>query len=97
MSAFKKIFPLLNRIVVKRFEAQTKTASGIIVNKPESNSLGVVIEAGPGAHDQNGKIIPLCVKTGDKVLLPEYGGQKLNLEGQELFIFRDSEVIARVE
>lgn len=51
MSSFKRLFPLLNRIVVRKAEQQTKTTSGIIVNKPESASHGVVIEVGPGAFD----------------------------------------------
>jgi chaperonin GroES len=97
MSSFKKILPLLNRIVIRKLEPQTKTASGIIVNKPESASYGVVLEAGPGVYDQNGKQVPMSVKTGDTVLLPEYGGQKVKLNDQELYIYKDSDVIARME
>lgn len=70
MSSFKRLFPLLNRIVVKKAEAQTKTTSGIIINKQESASHGVVIETGPGAFDDHGKLIPLTVQIGDRVLLP---------------------------
>lgn len=96
MSSFKKIFPLLNRILIRKLEPQTKTASGIIISKPDSVTYGVVIEAGPGAHDNTGKIIPTAVKIGDTVLLPEYGGQKLKLNDQELFIYKDTEIIAKV-
>ena len=96
MSAFKKILPLLNRIVIRKLEPQTKTASGIIVSKPDTASYGVVLEAGPGVHDNNGKLVVTVVKVGDTVLLPEYGGQKVKLNDQELFIFRDSEIVARV-
>ena len=97
MSAFKKILPLLNRIVVKKLEPQTKTASGIIIGKPESFNYGVILEAGPGVFDNNGKVVPMGVKVGDTVMLPEYGGQKVKLNEQELFIFKDSDIIAKME
>lgn len=97
MSSFKRILPLLNRIVVRKLEPQTKTTSGIIINKAESVSYGVVVEAGPGSFDNNGKIVPLSVKVGDSVLLPEYGGQKVKLNDQELYIYKDVEIVARVE
>lgn len=96
MSSFKKVLPLLNRILIRKLEPQTKTASGIIINKPETNNYGVVLEAGPGAHDSNGKLIPTALKVGDTVLLPEYGGQKVKLNDQELFIYKDTDIIARV-
>ena len=60
------------------------------MNKPDSASYGVVLEAGPGNHDNDGKIIPTVVKVGDTVLLPEFGGQKVKLNDQELYIYRDS-------
>ena len=97
MSAFKRVLPLLNRIVIRKLEPQTKTTSGIIINKAESANYGVVIEAGPGSFDSEGKVIPVVVKIGDTVLLPEFGGQKIKLGDQELFIYRDSEIVARVE
>jgi chaperonin GroES len=56
----------------------------------------VVLEAGPGNTDINGKLVPTVVKVGDKVLLPEFGGQKIKLNDQELYIFRDSEIIALI-
>lgn len=70
MSSFKRIIPLLNRIVVRKIEPQNKTSSGIIINKPDSQTYGVVLEAGPGQFDNNGKVIPLGVKVGDTVMLP---------------------------
>lgn len=97
MSSIKRILPLLNRIVIKKMEAATKTASGIIVNKAvDTAEYGVVLEAGPGSYDLQGKIIPMAVKVGDKVLLPEFGGQKVKVAEQELFIYRDSDIIAKV-
>lgn len=71
MSAnFKKILPLLNRIVVRKVEPEAKTKSGLILQKPDSLNYGVVLEAGPGSYDSNGKIVPMSVKVGDTVLLP---------------------------
>ena len=97
MSSFKKIIPLLNRVVIRKLQPQTKTASGIIINKPDTANYGVVLESGPGVYDQNGKLIPMGIKTGDTVLLPEYGGQKVKLNEQELFIYKDSDIIGKVE
>lgn len=97
MSSFKRILPLLNRIVVRKIEPQSKTNSGIILSKPDSQTYGVILEAGPGAHDNLGKVIPLSVKVGDTVMLPEFGGQKVKLGEQELFIFRDTDIIAKME
>ena len=96
MSSFKKIFPLLNRIVVRKLEPQTKTSSGIIISKAESANYGTIVEVGPGNFDENGKIVPLSVKVGDNVLLPEHGGQKIKLNDQELYIYKEVEIIAKV-
>ncbi len=95
--SFKRILPLLNRVVVRKLQPETKTASGIIVNKPDTNVYGTIVEAGPGSYDANGKLIPTAVKAGDKVMLPEYGGQKVKLGEEELFIYRDTDIIARLE
>lgn len=97
MSSFKKILPLLNRIVIKKIEPSTKTASGIIISKPDTANYGVVLESGPGVYDQNGKLIPMGLKVGDTVLLPEYGGQKVELNKQDLFIYKETDIIGRLE
>ena len=77
---FKRILPLLNRIVVRKVEPDAKTKSGIILQKPDSLNYGVIVEAGPGVHDLNGKNIPMSVKVGDTVLLPDFGGSKVKVE-----------------
>jgi len=79
MSSFKKIIPLLNRIVVRKIEPQSKTTSGIIINKTETQTYGVILEAGPGHIGENGHNIPLSVKVGETVMLPDFGGQKVKL------------------
>lgn len=68
-----------------------------MLQKPEGLTHGVVLEAGPGHHDNNGKLIPLAVKVGDKVLLPEFGGTRVKLGDEELYIFRDSDIIGKLE
>jgi chaperonin GroES len=97
MSQFKKILPLLNRVLVKRIEPETKTTSGIIINKTDSNVYGTIVESGPGYYDSEGKLIPVSVKVGDKVLLPEFNAQKVKLGEQELYIYRDTDIIAKLE
>jgi chaperonin GroES len=82
-TAFKRILPTLNRIVIKKLEPQTKTASGIILQKGgESNTYGTVIEVGPGLLNESGNHIKLSVAVGDTVLLPDYGGSKVKLDNQ---------------
>lgn len=95
--SYKRILPLLNRIVIRKLQPQTKTTSGILISKNDSSATyGVVLEAGPGLYDNNGKLVPMAVKIGDTVLLPEFGGQKVKLGEQELFIYKDTEIIASV-
>ena len=67
---FKRIIPLLNRIVVRKVEPEAKTKSGIILQKPDSMNYGVVVDVGTGAYDANGNLIPVNVKVGDNVMLP---------------------------
>ena len=76
---FKKIIPLLNRIVVRKIQPEAKTKSGIILQKAEDNNYGIVVEAGLGNFNDNGNRIPMNVKVGDTVLLPEYGGSKVKM------------------
>ena len=97
MSSFKKIIPLLNRIIVRKIQPETKTNSGIIINKPDTNLYGKIVECGPGSYDSHGKIIPVLVKQGDTVMLPEYGGQPIKFNNEELFIYKDTDIIAKME
>ena len=91
---FSKLIPTLNRILVKRLEAELKTASGLILKETTDKlSHGEVVEVGPGSYDQNGKIIPIVVQKGDTVLLPEYGGTKITLQTGDYFLFRDTDIL----
>jgi chaperonin GroES len=81
MLAFKTLKPLLNRVVIKKAEAVTKTKAGIILtaSKGEQLNQGTVVAVGPGKALENGQIRALNIKVGDIVLLPEYGGSKVVL------------------
>ena len=96
MLAFRTLRPLLNRVVVKKAEALTKTKSGIILTggKEERLNFGVVLAVGPGKNLEDGSLRTTLVKVGDTVLLPEYGGSKVTLaDEQELFIYRDDDIL----
>lgn len=77
--SFKRLLPTLNRILVKRIEPQTKTTSGLILQKPDGNHYASVVEVGPGNLNDKGETIKLTVQKGDTVLLPDYGGVKVKM------------------
>ena len=84
--------------MIRRVIPQTKTAGGIII--PESsiskNNEGEVVAIGPGAKTRAGDVIPITVSVGDKVLLPEYGGVPVNVDGKDdIFLFRNDEILAK--
>ena len=91
---FKKLVPLLNRVLIKKIEPVTKSKSGIILSSKDSiANVGQVVAVGPGIHNDKGSHVPTAVNVGDTVLLPEFGGQKIELNTGEFFIFRDTEII----
>ncbi|KAG5676887.1 hypothetical protein PVAND_006691 [Polypedilum vanderplanki] len=99
-NAIKKLIPLLDRVLVQRAEAVTKTAGGIVIpEKAQSKVLkATVIAVGPGARNQAGQTIPMGVKVGDQVLLPEFGGTKVELDDQkEYHLFREGDILAKIE
>jgi len=93
------IKPLHNNVLVERLEAETKTAGGIIIpdTAKEKPSEGKVVAVGNGAKDENGKIIALDVKVGDKVLFAKWGGTEIKLEGKDLLIMKESDILAITE
>jgi len=98
-SAIKRFIPLFDRILVERFAPELKTKGGVLL--PEK-SQGKVLEAtvlavGPGARNDKGDHIPPSVKVGEKVLLPEYGGTKINFEDKDYYIFRDADILGKFE
>jgi chaperonin GroES len=94
-----KVRPLHNRIIVERVEEDEKTAGGIIIpdSAKEKPQQGRVIAVGPGRRDDKGKIIPMEVNKGDRVLFSKYGGNEVNLEGDEHLIISEDDVLAILE
>ena len=94
-----KIKPLHDRVVVKRLDELAKTAGGIIIpdTAKEKPSEGIVEAVGDGARTEDGKIIPMCVKVGDKVLFAKWGGTEVKLNGEDRVIMKESDILAVVE
>ena len=90
-----KFRPLHDRVVVKRIDAEEKSAGGIIIpdSAKEKPQEGEVISVGPGARDDNGKIQPLDVKKGDRILFGKWSGTEVKLDGQELLIMKESDIM----
>ena len=92
------IRPLNDRVIVKRVEEEKKSAGGIVIpdTAAEKPSQGEVIAVGPGKTDDNGKIIPMGVKSGNRVLFGKYSGQEFKLDGQDLLHMREDDIIGIV-
>jgi len=90
-----KFRPLHDRIVVRRITAEEKTKGGIIIpdTAQEKPSQGEVIAVGPGGRDEAGKLIPIDLKTGDKVLFGKWSGTEVKLDGDELLIMKESDIM----
>jgi chaperonin GroES len=93
------IRPLHDRVVVKRLENEEKTAGGIVLpgSAQEKPMMGEIVAAGPGRVLDNGDKCALDVKTGDKVLFGKYSGTEVNIEGQDLLVMREDDLLAVVE
>ena len=87
--------PLHDRVVVRRIEADQKTAGGIIIpdTAQEKPMEGEVIAVGPGARDESGKLVPLDVKAGDRILFGKWSGTEVKIDGEELLIMKESDVM----
>jgi chaperonin GroES len=94
-----KFRPLHDRVVVRRLEGEEKTKGGIIIpdTAKEKPQEGEIIAAGPGARDENGKLIPLDVKAGDKVLFGKWSGTEVKIDGEELLIMKESDIMGVIE
>ena len=94
-----KFKPLLDRVVIERIEEQNKTAGGIIIpdTAKEKPSQGVIVAVGPGGRDENGKEIPMTLKEGDKVLFGKWSGTEIKIEGKDLLIMKESDVLGVLE
>ena len=90
-----KFRPLHDRVVVKRVDAETKSAGGIIIpdTAAEKPQQGEITAVGPGARDESGKLVPLDVKKGDKILFGKWSGTEVKIDGQELLIMKESDIM----
>jgi chaperonin GroES len=91
--------PLHDRVVVRRIESEEKTAGGIIIpdTAKEKPQEGEVIAVGPGARDEHGKLQPLDLKVGDRVLFGKWSGTEVKLDGEELMIMKESDIMGVIE
>ena len=94
-----KFRPLHDRIVVKRIDAEEKTKGGIIIpdTAKEKPSQGEVIAVGPGGRDEAGKLIPIDIRVGDRVLFGKWSGTEVVIDGEDLLIMKESDVFGVVE
>jgi chaperonin GroES len=94
-----KFRPLHDRIVVKRITAEEKTAGGIIIpdTAKEKPMEGEVVAVGPGARNEQGQIVALDVKAGDRVLFGKWSGTEVKLDGEELLIMKESDIMGIIE
>jgi chaperonin GroES len=91
--------PLGDRVLIKRVEEEAKTKGGIIIpdTAKEKPQEGEVVAVGPGARDDNGKIQPLDVKKGDRILFGKWSGTEVKLEGDDLLIMKESDILGVLE
>ena len=94
-----KFRPLHDRVVVRRIESEDRTAGGIIIpdTAKEKPQEGEIIAVGPGARDESGKLVPLDVKAGDRILFGKWSGTEVKIDGEELLIMKESDVMGIVE
>jgi len=94
-----KFRPLHDRVVVKRVTAEEKTAGGIIIpdTAKEKPQEGEVVAVGPGARNEKGELVPLEVKTGDRVLFGKWSGTEVKIDGEELLIMKESDIMGILE
>ena len=94
-----KIRPLHDRVLVRRLEEETKTAGGIIIpdTAKEKPMEGEIVAVGPGARDEKGTLVPLDVKKGDRILFGKWSGTEIKLDGQDLLIMKESDIMGIIE
>ena len=94
-----KFRPLHDRVVVRRVESEERTAGGIIIpdTAKEKPQEGEIIAVGPGARDEAGKLVPLDVKAGDRILFGKWSGTEVKIDGEELLIMKESDIMGIIE
>ncbi|QNP46431.1 co-chaperone GroES [Sphingomonas sediminicola] len=91
--------PLHDRVVVRRIEAEEKTSGGIIIpdTAKEKPQEGEVVAVGPGARDENGKLVELSVAQGDRILFGKWSGTEVKIDGEDLLIMKESDILGVIE
>jgi chaperonin GroES len=94
-----KFRPLHDRVVVRRIDAEEKTAGGIFIpdTAKEKPQQGEVVAVGPGGRDESGKLVPLDVKAGDLVLFAKWSGTEVKVDGEELLVMKESDIMGVLE
>jgi chaperonin GroES len=94
-----KFRPLQDRVLIRRIESEEKTLGGIIIpdTAKEKPQEGEVVSVGPGSRDESGKVHPLDVKAGDRVLFGKWSGSEIKLDGEELIIMKESDILGVLE
>ena len=94
-----KFRPLHDRVVVRRIESEEKTKGGIIIpdTAKEKPQEGEIIAVGPGGRDESGKLIPIDLKVGDRILFGKWSGTEVKIDGEELLIMKESDVMGVIE
>jgi chaperonin GroES len=94
-----KFRPLHDRVVVKRLDSETKTSGGIIIpdTAAEKPQQGEIVAVGPGSRDEAGKLIAIDLKKGDRVLFGKWSGTEVKIDGQELLIMKESDIMGVLE
>ena len=94
-----KFRPLHDRVVVRRVESESRTAGGIIIpdTAKEKPQEGEIIAVGPGGRDESGKLIPIDLKVGDRILFGKWSGTEVKIDGEELLIMKESDVMGVIE
>ena len=94
-----KFKPLLDRVVLKRVEEENRTAGGLIIpdTAKEKPSQGIVVAVGPGGRDEDGKLVAMTLKEGDKVLFGKWSGTEIKIDGENLLIMKETEILGILE
>ncbi|KIP11050.1 hypothetical protein PHLGIDRAFT_125164 [Phlebiopsis gigantea 11061_1 CR5-6] len=98
--SIKAVVPLLDRVLVQKFKPEAKTASGIFLPSSVTSTPlpeATVVAVGPGAPNKEGTLIPTTVKAGDRVLLPGWGGNSIKVGEEEYYLYKDSEILAKIQ
>ncbi|KAJ8916841.1 hypothetical protein NQ315_005848 [Exocentrus adspersus] len=95
----KRVFPLFNRVLIKRDEPASQSKGGIVLPENSKGKMlrGTVVAVGPGQRNDHGHQIPMSVKPGDYVVLPDYGGVKIDVDGELYFMFREVDILAKLQ